>query len=319
MSTQHHTHRRRTSVALAIVLAGALALASCGSSSGGNSSNGDNSSAGTKTLTLGGAAECAKRDDCLKGYNGGVYDLRLKFKTVDYGPPLVEALKANAIQVAQYGSTAPEIAQGEIVELKDDKGLQTAQNVVPVYRSAVAGSDLTKALDAVSEKLTTKDLAKWNQATDVDKEDPADVASKWLKDNGLSGSGSASGKIRISSQDFSEQKTLAQVYGQYLKSQGFDVDIQDPIGTRTQILAAMAQGKLDLEIDYSGSLVTELKGTADNDADKTYQALTTALKDKKLEASKQSEAADANALVALTSWAKDNGVTTISDLAKLTK
>lgn len=136
-------------------------------------------------LTLGGAAECAERDQCLKGYNGEKYALGLKFKVVDYGPPLVEALKADEIQVAQYGTTAPEISTGEIVVLDDDKGLLPAANVVPVVRSEVSSDKLTKALDTVSAKLTTKDLAEWNQATDVKKEDPADVAETWLKDNGL--------------------------------------------------------------------------------------------------------------------------------------
>jgi len=137
------------------------------------------------TVTLGGAAECAERDQCLKGYNGPKYGLNLQFKAVEYGPPLVEALKADQIQVAQYGTTAPEISTGDIVALKDDKGLIPAANVVPVFRMAVKSDELTKALDEISAKLTTKDLAEWNQATDVDKEDPADVAQKWLEDKGL--------------------------------------------------------------------------------------------------------------------------------------
>ncbi|WP_426571697.1 ABC transporter substrate-binding protein [Aquihabitans sp. McL0605] len=137
------------------------------------------------TITLGGAAECATRPDCLLGYKDK-YGLDLKFKAVDYGPPLVAALQADEIQVAQYGSTAPEIATGKIVELKDDKGLQSAQNVVPVFRTAVASDALTKALNTISAKITTADLAAWNQATDVEKEEPADVASKWLSDNGFS-------------------------------------------------------------------------------------------------------------------------------------
>lgn len=137
------------------------------------------------TVTLGGAAECAQRDQCLKGYNGPKYGLSLQFKAVDYGPPLVEALKADEIQVAQYGTTAPEISTGQIVALKDDKGLIPAANVVPVFRTAVKSDKLTKALDTISAKITTKDLAKWNQSTDVDKEDPSDVAQKWLQDKGL--------------------------------------------------------------------------------------------------------------------------------------
>lgn len=137
------------------------------------------------SLTLGGAPECAERDDCLAGYNGGVYDLDLKFTPVDYGPPLVAALEADEIQLAQYGTTAPEVTGDKIVVLEDDKGLQAAENVVPIYRSNIAGDELTTALNDISEQLTTEDLAAFNQATDVDKEDPADVAEAWLQDKGL--------------------------------------------------------------------------------------------------------------------------------------
>lgn len=136
------------------------------------------------TLTLGGAAECAERAECLVGYRD-TYGLDLQFKAVDYGPPLVAALEADEIQVAQYGSTAPEIATGKIVELEDDKGLQDAQNVVPVFRTEVSSEDLISALNTLSAAITTEDLAAWNQATDVDKEDPVDVATSWLQDNDL--------------------------------------------------------------------------------------------------------------------------------------
>jgi osmoprotectant transport system substrate-binding protein len=137
-------------------------------------------------LTLGGAPECAERPLCLKGYNDpAVYGLSLKFTPVDYGPPLVAALQADTIQVAQYGTTAPEISTGKIVVLTDDKGLQPAENVVPVLRTAVSSEKLLAALDELSKQITSKDLSAWNNSTDVDKEDPADVAQAWLQDNGL--------------------------------------------------------------------------------------------------------------------------------------
>ncbi|HEX2575758.1 MAG TPA: ABC transporter substrate-binding protein [Aquihabitans sp.] len=136
-------------------------------------------------LTLGGAPECAERDDCLLGYEGDTYGLDLEFTAVDYGPPLVAALEADEIQLAQYGTTAPEISDGTIVVLEDDQGLQSAENVVPIFRSAVANDELVAALDEVSEQLTTGDMADWNKATDVDKEDPADVATAWLEEKGL--------------------------------------------------------------------------------------------------------------------------------------
>lgn len=137
-------------------------------------------------LTLGGAPECAERLDCLAGYNGPTYRLGLKFTPVAYGPALVAALEANEIDVAQYGSTAPELAGGTIRILEDDKGLQSAQNVVPVLRKKVVTAKLTEALDALSAQITTKDLSAWNLATDGKaKEDPADVAQAWLEKNGL--------------------------------------------------------------------------------------------------------------------------------------
>jgi osmoprotectant transport system substrate-binding protein len=130
-------------------------------------------------VTLGGAPECKERPDCLKGYEGPLYGLKFKgVKVVAYGPPLVAGLKADTIQVAQYQTSAPEIASGDIVVLTDDK-------VVPVFTDKVASQSLTNDLDALSAKLTDDDLAAWNKATDIDKEEPADVAAKWLKDAGL--------------------------------------------------------------------------------------------------------------------------------------
>ncbi|MBX3312842.1 MAG: ABC transporter substrate-binding protein [Actinobacteria bacterium] len=138
-------------------------------------------------LTLGGAPECADREDCLAGYNGPTYDLGLEFVQVAYGPALVTALQSGDIDVAQYGSTAPEIAEGTIVVLEDDQGLQSAQNVVPIIANEeLATDDLLAALNELSAEITTEDLAAWNLATDGDaKEDPADVAQSWLEDKGL--------------------------------------------------------------------------------------------------------------------------------------
>jgi osmoprotectant transport system substrate-binding protein len=136
-------------------------------------------------LTLGGSPECSERPECLAGYKD-TYGLDLEFKAVEYGPPLVAALEADEVQLAQYQTTAPEIATGKIVVLEDDKGLQSAANVVPVFRSAVSSEELITALNTLSAKITTEDLAAWNQAADVDKEDTTDVATQWLEDNGLS-------------------------------------------------------------------------------------------------------------------------------------
>lgn len=135
-------------------------------------------------LTLGGSPECSERPECLAGYKD-TYGLDLEFKAVEYGPPLVAALEADEVQLAQYQTTAPEIATGQIVVLEDDKGLQSAANVVPVFRAAVSTPELIEALNTLSAAITTEDLAAWNQAADVEKEDTTDIATTWLEDNDL--------------------------------------------------------------------------------------------------------------------------------------
>ena len=142
------------------------------------------------------------------------------------------------------------------------------------------------------------------------------------KDDDSSGTGGDGGEtstetIDIGSQAFSESRTLAEVYTQYLDAKGFDVAVATPIDDRTQLYAAMDKGTVDLEIDYLGSAVVELKGEATSDADETYAALETALEAKGWQAAADGEATNANALVALASWAEENEVTTISDLKNL--
>ncbi len=137
-------------------------------------------------VTFGGSAQCIEREDCLLGYQGDTYGLTFAdVKTLDYGPPLAAGLESGDIQAAQYQTTAPEIDSGKFVVLEDDKGLLSADNVVPIVRAEVADEELLAALDELSEQLTTEDLIGWNVATDIDKEESVDVATAWLEEKGL--------------------------------------------------------------------------------------------------------------------------------------
>ncbi len=141
-------------------------------------------------VVFGGSAQCPDREDCLKGYEDPAkYGLKFKdFKALEYGPPLAAALQSNDVQAAQYQTTAPEIAEGTIVALEDDKGVLSADNIVPVLATKAAksfGSKLTQDINALTAKLTTKDITAWNKSTDIDKEEPATVAKNWLQQQGL--------------------------------------------------------------------------------------------------------------------------------------
>jgi len=73
--------------------------------------------------------------------------------------------------------------------------------------------------------------------------------------------------IRLRGQDFSEAITIAEVYGQFLQAKGYDVEILTPAGFRTEALDGIANGDLDLIIDYIGGTQSALAPDAEPSAD----------------------------------------------------
>jgi osmoprotectant transport system substrate-binding protein len=75
--------------------------------------------------------------------------------------------------------------------------------------------------------------------------------------------------LKIRGQDFSESATIAEVYGQYLKGKGYTVEIIAPAGFRTEAIAALRSGDVNLIVDYIGgdatALVPDAQVTAEPD------------------------------------------------------
>jgi len=103
--------------------------------------------------------------------------------------PIAEALNGGAVDVAELCSTQPAIAQFGFVVLEDDKDTQPAENLAPIVRNdflaKVDQAAFAKLLDAVSAKLTTEELTRLGVEVAVNNRDVADVATEWLKANGL--------------------------------------------------------------------------------------------------------------------------------------
>jgi osmoprotectant transport system substrate-binding protein len=72
-----------------------------------------------------------------------------------------------------------------LVALEDDKSLFSAQNVVPVIKTAKQNDTITKTLDAVSAKLTTEDLISMKAEAETGT-NLSDIAKKWLANAGIS-------------------------------------------------------------------------------------------------------------------------------------
>lgn len=143
------------------------------------------------SLVLGGPPECPDREFCLIGLED-TYGLTFAaFRPLDAGGSLtVSALKEGEIDVGVLFTTDGVIAAEDFVLLNDDKGLQPAESVVPVIATSIVeeyGDEIETVLNAVSVKLTTEGLTEMNRLVGYVGDDPAQVATNWLKDNGLVG------------------------------------------------------------------------------------------------------------------------------------
>ncbi|MGC7097216.1 ABC transporter substrate-binding protein [Amycolatopsis lurida] len=109
-----------------------------------------------------------------------------EIRTTDTGGPVtVAALRSGEIQVADLFSTSSTIAANGFVPLEDDKSMFPAQNIVPLVAKGTLNERETKALNDVSAVLTTEKLTRLNVEFSEEKQNPLDIAEKFLRDNGL--------------------------------------------------------------------------------------------------------------------------------------
>ncbi|MFD5450427.1 ABC transporter substrate-binding protein [Streptomyces sp. NPDC003470] len=137
-------------------------------------------------LAIGGSPEFQTRQQGLKGLES-VYGLKFKsFKALDAGGPLTQsALTKNTVQAADIFTTDPTIVKEKFVVLKDPQNLFGFANVTPLVNKEGLPQEGVAALNAVSAKLDTKTLLDLDAQVQLDKKDPLDVATEWLKSAGL--------------------------------------------------------------------------------------------------------------------------------------
>jgi osmoprotectant transport system substrate-binding protein len=119
--------------------------------------------------------------------------------------------------------------------------------------------------------------------------------------------------IRLRGQDFSEAITIAEVYGQYLQAQGYDVEILTAAGFRVEAIDGLENDDLDLIIDYIGGSQAELLPDAEpsSDPDTVVETITPAFEDIGATVLDHSPAVDGDAFVVR----EDQEGETISDIA----
>jgi glycine betaine/choline ABC-type transport system substrate-binding protein len=142
----------------------------------------------SQDLNLYGSPECRERADCLVGLED-TYGLQFKsFNPVDIGLRYTVLDKGQADASIVFTSDAQLGANPDkYVLLEDDKGIFPSGNVIWVTDQSTveeAGPDYRGTIEKVQEGLTLPVMQELNARVDIDKEDPADVATQYLKETG---------------------------------------------------------------------------------------------------------------------------------------
>jgi len=137
-------------------------------------------------FSIGGPVECPDRPFCLEGL-GQTYALTFaEFVPQRSLTITAEALLRDEIDVGVMFSTAGELSAGPFVILDDDRGLQPAENIVPLARQQIIerwGIEFTDTLNSMSQLLTTVELQDMNRRVQAGESVEA-VAADWLRSAG---------------------------------------------------------------------------------------------------------------------------------------
>ncbi len=142
-----------------------------------------------KSVVLAAAPDCKGRLDCEGGLTKK-YGIKItKILPLGYASPQTyKSVLSGESQLGETSTTDATLESQGLVLLTDDKKIQPAENLVPAVSSSflAAHPDVKAPLNALMAALTTENLTQLNADVSVNRENPKDVADKFLADNGLS-------------------------------------------------------------------------------------------------------------------------------------
>lgn len=138
-------------------------------------------------LSVAGFPEFQTRYSGLVGMRKAYGVTKVKFVPLA-GISAYALLDRKQVAAADVFTTDPQLLSGKYVLLKDPKNIFGFQHVAMVVSKklvAEQGAKLTRTIDAVSARLTTKAMIALNKAVAIDKNPAAQVAGAFLEANGL--------------------------------------------------------------------------------------------------------------------------------------
>jgi osmoprotectant transport system substrate-binding protein len=141
----------------------------------------------SKDLTFGAEGGFGERKDGLPGLKK-VYGIEFKeFKIFAKLGIRYSAVTSKQLDVSYGFTTDWQIAENKLVVLEDDKHLFPPYFLVPVIRQDTLAKNpkIAEVLNKVSPLLNNENMRGLNAKVDRDKEEPADVAAEFLKEQGI--------------------------------------------------------------------------------------------------------------------------------------
>src|SRR3954454_21323997 len=210
-------------------------------------------------------ADCVTNPNCAPGlahtYDADPTRHLVELSDADSG---LRARDDGLAEVAVAFSSNPALSRPDILTLRDDKHMIGPDRVVPVVRTALLdryGTALRHRLDAASRLLSTLALRGLNQQV-IDGRPPETVGEGFVDANGLGGTAKRrpGPRIVVGFQAFSENETLAYLYAEALRADGFRVVVRPAGGLRKETVAALKAGRIGVYPGSSGSLLESLGG-----------------------------------------------------------
>ncbi|MDO4814966.1 MAG: glycine betaine ABC transporter substrate-binding protein [Gemella sp.] len=125
------------------------------------------------------------RPDGTKGLESA-YGLKFDVTTMNY-VLLYSAIKSNEVDIIEIYTTASQLKENDMIELKDDKNFFPPYQGAPLMKESLLNEypELKDILNKLSGKISTEEMIQMNYEVSVNKKSAQDVAKEYLKKEGL--------------------------------------------------------------------------------------------------------------------------------------
>jgi len=132
-------------------------------------------------------------------------------------------------------------------------------------------------------------------------------------------SGESDKSVVVGSQAYYSNEIIAEIYAQALEKAGFTVERKFNIGQRDAYMPQLENGSIDIMPEYTGNLLQYFEPkTSARASEDVYDELGKALPDS-LAVLDQAQASDQDSYTVTEKFAKDNSLSSIEDLAKVSQ